>query len=88
MTQQKAVMRVSDSESWTLTYILKDDSVFVLEFSAEDNDGYVVPDQLNKLDAVVTNSDLDLTLTAVEINGQTHPVINQHNLYSYKQPLS
>ncbi len=82
---KKACICVGDYV-WTMTYTTHpDNTVTVLNFDKEDNDGYMFPETLGRLDRVV--EDAERVAQSVIIDGNEHDIRNKQNVYTYKQPL-
>lgn len=83
---KKACMRLPDGNIWTLTYTPHpDNSVDIIDFNNEDNDGYMFESTLGKLESIL--EDKDRLVLEVTINGESYRVRNQQNVFTYKQPL-
>lgn len=83
----KACMPVGDNV-WTLTYIKhSDNTVEILDFTHEDNDGYMFRETLGKLDSILESDDGQRIALEVTINGESFRVRNQQHILTYKQPL-
>lgn len=81
---KKACMCVGDAV-WTLTYTVDSDtSVTILNFDKEDNDGYMFPDTLGRLDSIKEGE--NRIAESVIIDHKEYTVSNPQNVYTYKQP--
>ena len=81
---KKACLCVGDAV-WTMTYIVnRDNTVNIVNFDKEDNDGYMFPEQLGVLDMVVEGE--GRIAEKIVVGGIEYIVSNPQNVYTYKQP--
>lgn len=79
-------MRKPDGIVWTMTYTLNNNQIHILDFTPEDNDGYMFFDTLHRLESIEEST--GRIAKSVQIDGTIYDVSNPAGIFSYKQPLA
>lgn len=79
-------MSTSPDRVWTMTYTINENKINIIDFSNEDNDGYMFASKLNKLQSIEEVG--ERIAHKVTIDDVTYDVANPKHIFSYKQPLA